>query len=440
MKHLFILTAALFVFSNIFSQEVIETSKYTSCNDCVKEVCVDWEIIEKENPEKMMQQYHQLYLKVHLNTNALLLGEFNLRYRVSNDIAGNYSSEKTISIPLYSLEQFMEAHAKEFYLGESFKGYTKDLKTQLVCDPDPNETKIQEKNKYLSEGTGWEDASETIDAPEGFRKVEDKNSGCFYFTTTEEITHITWDGECNGKLINGYGILHAFNNEKLYFNYDGNINQGVLNGKGTIIWSNGNTYTGEYVDGLRNGQGTYTWANGDTYTGEWVDDLKNGQGTFTWTNGDTYTGEYVDALRNGQGTFTWTNGDTYTGGYIDDKRNGQGTYSFASGDTYTGGYIDDKKNGQGTFTFANGDTYTGGYIDDKRNGQGTINWANGDTYTGGHIDDKRNGQGVEICSKCIYGYKYGKKEGEFRDNLFYHGTVKNEYGRVIATFKYGYQQ
>jgi uncharacterized protein (TIGR02145 family) len=229
MKKIFILTLAFLFYANLYSQEVIRTSKYTSCNDCEKEVCVVWEIIEKENPEKMMEQYHQLYLKVHLNTDALLLGEFKLRYRVSNDIYGNYSNEKTISIPLYSLEQFMEAHEGEFYLGEAFKGYTKDLKTQLVCDPDPNETKIQGKNNYLSEESGWQEVDNSTNDGNSslpmYGSFVDSRDGKKYKTVkignqtwmAENLNYSTGNSWCydnSSSNCNTYGRLYDWNTAK----------------------------------------------------------------------------------------------------------------------------------------------------------------------------------------------------------------------------------
>jgi uncharacterized protein (TIGR02145 family) len=164
MKKIIILFATILYCVNINSQEVITSIKYYDYTNCGKPVDIVWEIIKKENPNKLFKQYQQLYIKLHLNTDCLLLGEFRLRYRVSNDIAGHYSNEQTISIPLYSLEQFMEAHEKEFYLGEAFFGYTKDLNVELICDPDPDEDKMSSEKEIdkstSTEEDDWNDAIE----------------------------------------------------------------------------------------------------------------------------------------------------------------------------------------------------------------------------------------------------------------------------------------
>ena len=77
-------------------------------------------------------------------------------------------------------------------------------------------------------------------------------------------------------------------------------------------------------------------------------------GTVTFTNGDKYVGEFKDGKKNGQGTYTWPDGDKYVGEHKDGKKNGQGTYTFASGNKYVGEYKDGKRDGQGTLTFADG--------------------------------------------------------------------------------------
>ena len=45
-------------------------------------------------------------------------------------------------------------------------------------------------------------------------------------------------------------------------------------------------------DGKYQGQGTMTWSNGDKYEGEWKDGELHGQGTLTWSSGEKYVGEF----------------------------------------------------------------------------------------------------------------------------------------------------
>ena len=91
------------------------------------------------------------------------------------------------------------------------------------------------------------------------------------------------------------------------------------NGKGTMTWTDGDKYVGEYKDGKTHGQGTYTWANGNKYVGEFKDDKRLGQGTYTWANGDKYVGEFKDNREVG-GWYYWI-GDTKAWSYRDSKGN-----------------------------------------------------------------------------------------------------------------------
>ena len=39
---------------------------------------------------------------------------------------------------------------------------------------------------------------------------------------------------------------------------------------GTLTFPDGSTYEGEWDNGFMNGKGTFTWANGDQKTGIWI--------------------------------------------------------------------------------------------------------------------------------------------------------------------------
>ena len=54
---------------------------------------------------------------------------------------------------------------------------------------------------------------------------------------------------------------------------------------GTMTFSNGDKYVGEFKDDEYHGQGTYTYAKGDKYVGEYKDDKPHGQGTYAWADG-----------------------------------------------------------------------------------------------------------------------------------------------------------
>ena len=45
-------------------------------------------------------------------------------------------------------------------------------------------------------------------------------------------------------------------------------------------------YEGEIIDNLKEGKGTLLYANGDKYEGEWKHNLKEGKGILLYNNGE----------------------------------------------------------------------------------------------------------------------------------------------------------
>jgi TolB-like protein len=82
----------------------------------------------------------------------------------------------------------------------------------------------------------------------------------------------------------------------------------------------GQKYVGEWKDGLLNGQGTLTFSDGRKYVGEFKDGLPfNGQGTMTFPDGSKYVGEFKDGNFNGQGVLFKVNGEIQSGTWEKDR-------------------------------------------------------------------------------------------------------------------------
>lgn len=63
--------------------------------------------------------------------------------------------------------------------------------------------------------------------------------------------------------------------------------------KNTILLDDGNLFTGLFdKDGIRNGKGIKVYTNGATYKGVWINDKRHGEGIKTWADGTTKTVEY----------------------------------------------------------------------------------------------------------------------------------------------------
>jgi hypothetical protein len=76
-----------------------------------------------------------------------------------------------------------------------------------------------------------------------------------------------------------------------------------------ITYENGCIFEGEIEDGQKNGKGTYTFENGDIYNGEFKNGELNGKGVFTFANGVIYDGEFLNNKLHGKSVITYSNGD-----------------------------------------------------------------------------------------------------------------------------------
>ena len=71
---------------------------------------------------------------------------------------------------------------------------------------------------------------------------------------------------------------------------------------GTLIFSKGDKYVGEWKAGEKHGQGELHYVNGDVFRGQWAADKANGYGVLTYRHGGKYEGDWVnDKVRYGCG-------------------------------------------------------------------------------------------------------------------------------------------
>lgn len=149
----------------------------------------------------------------------------------------------------------------------------------------------------------------------------------------------------------------------------------------------GGTYNGEVdpVSNEPNGTGTMEYSNGDTYKGNWKNGKCHGEGTMTYANGDVYSGEWANGEKNGFGVYTWSDGRVYEGNYKDNQRDGKGEYHGWTGfttvrggwkGTYYGTSVGNVFEGDGVFEFDNGDRFEGTFQNNKF-WKGTITYQDG---------------------------------------------------------------
>ena len=97
-------------------------------------------------------------------------------------------------------------------------------------------------------------------------------------------------------------------------------------------------------------------------------------------------------------------------------------------------------NGHGKYTFPQvTQNYVGGFKDGLRSGFGTYTWSDhspngGGKYEGEYENNRRNGKGKRTF---LNGYV---QEGEFKNNEFWNGTLKDKDGNIISNYVNGEEQ
>ena len=155
-----------------------------------------------------------------------------------------------------------------------------------------------------------------------------------------------YDGEWRNGKMHGTGTFVWVGGER----YVGTFNDGTREGYGTYHFANGDVYEGEFQYNNRQGRGKITYApnnpnNCNYYDGEWYEGKKDGKGTLVWVNGERYEGDWKRNNRHGNGTYFFPNGDYEVASYVNDKKEGHATYYSSDGSVWKGSYVNDKREG-----------------------------------------------------------------------------------------------
>lgn len=94
----------------------------------------------------------------------------------------------------------------------------------------------------------------------------------------------------------------------------------MSNHDNTNIYDDLSTYDGEKENGLPSGYGTMYFSNGTKYCGHWKDGLFNGQGVFTKSDHSTIDGEWKNGVLDGYGTVVTSDGNRYNHLHRKEKR------------------------------------------------------------------------------------------------------------------------
>ena len=209
--------------------------------------------------------------------------------------------------------------------------------------------------------------------------------------------------------------------------YDGSMVEGRREGVGKHASPFGE-YEGEFDNGVVNGSGRRAYSDGGSYKGEWRNGMKDGKGTQKFHDGDEFEGNFVLGKPHGVGRYRHRCGDEYEGQFQEGRREGHGVYKYAgkSGCNFVGNFVNNKMDGQGQLTFTDLGVefvYSGEFKGGTQQGRGTLDVSNGSRYEGEFHHGKFHGRGAYFFSD---GSCY---EGDFRDGKFHGDGTYSEIGK-----------
>mgnify|MGYP002858297218 CR=1 FL=1 len=124
-------------------------------------------------------------------------------------------------------------------------------------------------------------------------------------------------------------LLDPYYSDGVSFVWTGGSKDGKAHGVGKAVkYINGqyeSTYEGEYQNGIMEGKGKYIHSSGSVREGNFINGQLMGRGILTADDGQFYEGEFVNYLCHGQGKVSWSDGSMFEG-------------FFVSNDYYTGKY------------------------------------------------------------------------------------------------------
>ena len=131
--------------------------------------------------------------------------------------------------------------------------------------------------------------------------------------------------------------------------YIGETQKGLMHGFGIRYWDNGKKWEGSWLNGEANGHITVSFDGVVTYDGNMVNGLPNGKGTYIDPdNGRTYIGNWVDFKREGEGKLLTGEGEKiYEGEWLNDKYHGYGQSFLRGICRYEGGWENGQRHGGG---------------------------------------------------------------------------------------------
>ncbi len=149
-------------------------------------------------------------------------------------------------------------------------------------------------------------------------------------------------------------------------NFEGDLVNGIIEGRGVYVYANGNRYEGEFRNGKLHGRGLFISADDARFEGLFENGtIKNG--TVVFPNGNRYEGEFVQEVGtdiimsqpSGKRRFIFNDGSRYEGELFAGQIFGMGVLTRPDGTSCTGRFFNQNLDARVVCTFGNGSSYEG---------------------------------------------------------------------------------
>ncbi len=132
--------------------------------------------------------------------------------------------------------------------------------------------------------------------------------------------------------------------------YEGSFVNGERQGYGVYTYCGGEvSYEGYWVENVQNGYGNYKTEDG-VFSGVYVQGVLEGKGTARFSNGDKYEGIFVHGVMSDEnGTYTFRDGSKYKGSFKSNSFEGTGTLTFRDGSWVKGSFEKGLLQGKATY-------------------------------------------------------------------------------------------
>lgn len=223
-----------------------------------------------------------------------------------------------------------------------------------------------------------------------------------YFAVVEHIQRlvrdILWEKSvaADPMSANTRGIIHLIDSDGKQVEFEGDLSRGKANGCGRArsFGQDGYTYEGYYKNNLRHDlNAILRMDSGHVYEGEFRNDKREGKGKMIWPDGDEYEGDFLANNITGQGIYT-TRDFRYEG----EMKNGAPhkfgkMINYRFNYEYEGEFWEGAQKGKGKITYMSGWTYEGDFLNNQPHGKGKRTDEQGVIYEGEFRNGLPHGKG-----------------------------------------------